>query len=90
MKFLFGIAFGALGMWAYHRGNVQRLTSNAPEPVQQAINTAAGRFNQVVTNDQVRQVASSVQDRLQRASGPEIVTPTAAEVAGRPAEPLPQ
>ncbi|MCA1647223.1 MAG: hypothetical protein LC797_17790 [Chloroflexi bacterium] len=90
MKFLIGVAFGALGMWAYRGGKVQSLTSSAPEPMQQAFNTAAERINQVVTNDQVRQIASTVQDKVQRANGSPIATPTAAEIAGRPAEPLPR
>jgi hypothetical protein len=90
MKFLVGAAFGALGMWAYRSGKVQSLTSSSPEPMQQAISTAAERINQVVTSDQVRQIASNVQDKVHRANAPKIVTPTAAEVATRPAKPLPR
>jgi hypothetical protein len=90
MKFLVGVAFGALAMWAYRGGKVQSLASSAPEPVQQAYNATADRLNQVANNDQVRQIASTVQNKVQQASAPQIVRPSAAEVAGRPAEPLPR
>jgi hypothetical protein len=68
MKFLIGIAFGAVGMWAYQAGKVQGVTGN----------------------DQVRQIVSTVQDKVQRTKEPQIATPSAAEVAGRPSEPLPR
>jgi hypothetical protein len=90
MRFFIGVAFGALAMWAYRSGKVQSLASSAPEPVQQAYNRTAERINQVATNDQVRQIASTVQDKVQRANAPQIVMPSAAEVAGRPSEPLPR
>jgi hypothetical protein len=90
MNFLIGVALGALGMWAYGTGKLQRLTGGAPEPVQQAFTMASERINQVATSEQVRSVASTLQDRVQQAKGPEIAMPSAAEVAGRPAEPLPR
>jgi uncharacterized membrane protein len=90
MKFLIGVAFGAFGMWAYQSGKIENLTGGAREPVQQAVNTAAERINEVVSNDQVRQIASTMQDVVQRADAPEIAMPSAAEVAGRPPEPLPR
>jgi hypothetical protein len=90
MKFLIGVGFGALAMWAYRSGKVQSLSSSAPETMQQAYNTTAERINQVVTNDQVRQISSTVQDKMQRANAPQILRPSAAEVVGRPSEPLPR
>jgi uncharacterized membrane protein len=90
MKFLIGAAIGALGMWAYRGGKVQSLVNSAPEPMQQAYNTTAERINQVVNNEQVRQIASTVQDKVQRVDAPQIARPRAAEVAGRPSEPLPR
>jgi len=38
----------------------------------------------------VRQIASTVQDKVHVANAPQIVKPTPAEVAGRPSEPLPR
>jgi hypothetical protein len=90
MKFLVGVALGSLAMWAYRSGKMQSLASSAPEPMQQAYNTTAERINQAVANDQVRQIASTIQDKVQRANAPQIVRPSAAEVAGRPSEPLPR
>lgn len=89
MKFLIGLAVGALGIWAYKSGKLQKVTGQAPEPVQQVFGAATERINQVVSADPVRQVAATVQDRVQRANTPEIAMPSAAEVAGRPSEPLP-
>ena len=87
MKFVFGIAIGAVGMWAYSSGKFQSLMGGAPDSVQQAWQPAAERINQVANSDQVRQAVSTVQDSMRKS--PEIVTPSAAEVAGRPSEPLP-
>ena len=84
MKFLIGVVLGTLGMWAYRGGKVQSLVSSPPEPMQQAYNTIAERITHVVNNDQIRQKAASVQDKVQQAHAPEIVRPTAAEVVGRP------
>ena len=39
MKFLIGVAAGALGMWAYQGGKLQGLMGNAPEPMQQAFSS---------------------------------------------------
>jgi hypothetical protein len=69
MKFFFGIAVGALGMWAYQNGKFNSLMGSAPEPV--------------------RQFGATVQDRIQHTQPGEIVTPSAAEVSGRPSDPLP-
>jgi hypothetical protein len=43
----------------------------------------------MVNSDTVRQVGSTVQDKIAQARAPEIATPTAAEVSGRPSEPFP-
>jgi len=90
MNFLIGVALGALGMWAYGTGKLQRLTGATREPVQQAFTMASDRINQVAASEQVRSVTSGLQDRVQQAKGTEVVMPSAAEVAGRPAEPLPR
>jgi hypothetical protein len=94
MKFLFGVAFGAIGMWAYQNGKLQGFMGTAPESMQQAWQPAAERIGQVANSDQVRQAVSTAQDRIQSAQAslrptPEIARPSAAEVAGRPSEPLP-
>ena len=102
MKFFFGVAIGALGMWAYQSGKLDGLMRIAPERAQQVWQPTAERVGQVMdsvpvrqvmNSDQVRQVASSVQrkvqDTVQQTRGAEIVTPSAAEVSGRPSEPLP-
>jgi hypothetical protein len=90
VKFLVGVALGVIGMWAYRGGKVQSLVSGSPEPIQQAAKTARERINEVVTTDRVRQMASTVHDRIDPNDAPQIVKPTAAEVAGRPSEPLPR
>jgi hypothetical protein len=91
MKFLLGVAFGVVGMWAYQTGKLQNMLGGAPEPVQQAFNTASDRVSQLASSDQVRQATSKVQDKVQQAtsSASQIVTPSATEVSGRPSEPLP-
>ena len=66
MKFVLGIAIGAIGAWAYQNGKLNSLMGMTPEPLR---NTWQGKVDQ--------------------ARAPEIVTPTPAEVAGRPSEPLP-
>jgi len=58
--------------------------------MQQAFSSAGERLNQVAKSDQLRQVASTVQDKVQQVNAPQIARPTAAEVAGRPSEPLPR
>jgi hypothetical protein len=90
MKFLLGVGFGVLGMWAYQGGKLQTLIKGAPEPMQQVISSAGEGINQVANSDQLRQVASTVRDKVQQANAPQIATPTAAEVSGRPSEPLPR
>src|SRR5689334_7566924 len=89
MKFFFGIAVGALGMWAYRSGKLESLMGIAPEPARQAWQPAVERVGQVVNSEQVRQVASTVQDKVGQMRSSDIVTPSAAEISGRPSEPLP-
>jgi len=88
MKFIIGIAIGAVGMWAYRNGKLQGLFGNAPESMQQAWQPAAERITQVAKSDQVQQAVSAVHETVAQPA-PEIAKPTAAEVAGRPSEPLP-
>ena len=61
----------------------------APEPMRQAWQPAVNRMGDMMNSGQVGQVVAKVQDTVQRAQAPEIVTPSASEVAGRPSEPLP-
>jgi hypothetical protein len=101
MKFVFGVAIGVVGMWAYQSGKLQGLMGGAPEPVQQAWQPAAERIGQVANSPQVQQAVSTVQDSARSARDsmhaahdsvkpePEIAKPSAAEVAGRPSDPLP-
>ena len=84
MKFFFGIAVGAVGMWAYSSGKLQGLMGRAPEPMQDAFGKAGQQLNQMADNDQVRGFVSKAQDTAH-----EITRPTASEVSGRPSEPLP-
>jgi len=84
MKFFFGLAVGAVGMWAYRSGKLQGFMGRAPEPVQDAFSRASDQVAQVTNNEQVRGFVSKAQDKAQ-----EIATPTASEISGRPAEPLP-
>ena len=90
MNFLFGIGFGVLGMWAYYGGKLDSLLNLAPAPIQQALHRSSERINEVTETDQFRQAVSTVQDKVQQAAAPQIAIPTAAEVAGRPSEPLPR
>jgi hypothetical protein len=89
MNFFFGIAVGAIGMWAYQNGKLQGLMGGAPEPMRQAWQPAVDRVTQMASSDQVQKAVSTVQSTVQQHGGPEIVRPSAAEVAGRPSEPLP-
>ena len=89
MRFVFGVAIGAVGMWEYRSGKFESLMGGAPEPVRQAWQPAAERVSQVMNSDTLRQVGSTVQDKIDQARAPEIVTPSAAEVSGRPSDPLP-
>ena len=74
MGFVFGALVGALGLWAYQGKHLQRWLGRAPQPVQ----------------DAVQQVGSTVGNVKQQVTAPEIIRPTEAEIAGRPAEPLPR
>ena len=94
MKFVFGAICGVVGMWAYQNGKIQDMMSGAPQPVQQAWNTGTQQVGRVANNERVQQMTSSLQDRIGQAGGgatetSEIAMPSASEVAGRPAEPLP-
>ncbi|HEY1293074.1 MAG TPA: hypothetical protein VGJ60_08350 [Chloroflexota bacterium] len=84
MKFLLGLAVGAVGMWAYSTGKLQGVMGQAPEPMQDAFNRASQQVSQVADSEQVRGFVSKAQDKAQ-----EIATPTASEVSGRPSSPLP-
>jgi hypothetical protein len=87
MKFVLGIIVGAVGLWAYQNGKLQNLMGGAPEPVQHAWTTGTERISKMADADQVRQVTSTIQDKMGQSSP--IVTPSASEVSGRPSEPLP-
>ncbi len=93
MKFLVGIAVGAIGVWAYQNGKLQGLMGGSPESMQQMWQPAVDRVNQVAQSDTVRQAVSTVkdtvQDKVQQTRGSDIAMPTASEVSGRPSDPLP-
>ena len=90
MRFFFGLAFGAIGMWAYQSGKLNELMgSSATQSVGNVWQPAAERIGSMANSDQIKQVALKVQDTVQSARGSDIVTPSPAEVAGRPSEPLP-
>ena len=77
MKFLFGVAIGDVGMWAYSSGKVQGLMGQASEPVNQAFNTASERASQFANNPQVRDVVSKAQDKMS-----DLASPFASEGSG--------
>ena len=77
MKFLFGVAIGAVGMWAYSSGKLQGLMGQASEPVNQAFTVASERASQVANNPQVRDVVSKAQDKIS-----DLATPSASEGSG--------
>jgi hypothetical protein len=54
MKFFFGLAVGAIGMWAYSSGKLQGVMGRAPEPVQDAFSRASDQASQFANNEQVR------------------------------------
>jgi hypothetical protein len=76
-------------MWAYRNGKLEGIMGMAPEPMRQAWQPAVDRMGDMMNSGQVGQVAAKVQDTVQQAQAPEIVTPSPSEVAGRPSEPLP-
>jgi hypothetical protein len=64
MKFLFGVAIGVVGMWAYSNGKLQALMGQAPEPLTEAFGKATERASQVANNPQVRDFVSKAQDKV--------------------------
>ena len=70
MKFLFGVAIGAVGMWAYSGGKLQGLMGQAPKPVNEAFTVASERASQVANNPQVRDVVSKAQDKISDLASP--------------------
>ncbi len=89
MNFVFGIAVGAIGMWAYQNGKLQGLMGGAPESVRQAWQPAAERVSQMANSDRVQQAVSTVQGAMPQQQGSEIARPSASEISGRPSDPLP-
>jgi hypothetical protein len=88
MKFVLGVVCGAAGLWAYRSGKLREWLGVAPEPVRQTMNRAAQQVNNIATSEPVREFASRIEGP-HRTQASSIVTPSAAEVAGRPADPLP-
>ena len=84
MKFLFGVALGAVGMWAYSSGKLQGLMGQASEPVNEAFGMASERASQVANNPQVRDVVSRAQDKIS-----DLATPSASEGSGTEPETAP-
>src|SRR5690242_10368423 len=103
LRFLLGIAVGFLSGYLYGseraREEARRRLAEAQEPMRQATERAAGVIAGTPLPDVVKQGAAravgTVQSAGERAAeaatpAPEIIRPTANEVAGRPAEPLPR
>jgi hypothetical protein len=42
MKFLFGVAMGVIGMWAYRAGKLEGVLRRAPAPIQQTFQSGSG------------------------------------------------
>jgi hypothetical protein len=102
LRSLMGVAVGFVCGYLYGseraREEVRRRLKNAPEPVRQATERISGAVAGAPIPDALKQTASrgtaaahTTTQGLTQASAPTpgVARPTAAEVAGRPAEPLP-
>ena len=103
LGFVFGAAAGFMAGYMYGseraREQARQRLSTAPEPLRRAGQTVASALATAPVPGGVKQAAtratSSLQTGAERAEqmlggGPEIARPSAAEVAGRPTEPLPR
>jgi hypothetical protein len=66
MKFLFGVAIGALGFWAYRTGKLATLLPNRPESVQQQFSTNPSSGAQSVVTPSATEVAGRPSEPLPR------------------------
>jgi hypothetical protein len=89
---LLGLALGFVGGYLYGseraREEVRRRLASAPEPVRQATERISGAVAGTPMVDALKQTASGASAPAQPT--PDVARPSAAEVAGRPAEPLPR
>jgi hypothetical protein len=103
LRFMLGIAVGFLSGYLYGseraREEAGRRLANAPEPVRRATKRVGGVVAGAPLPDTLKQAATRATATVQTATeqaaqavgpAPDIARPTAAEVAGRPAEPLPR
>ena len=103
LGFVFGMAAGFAAGYVYGsdraREEARRRLSAAPEPLRRATQSVASAVQVAPVPDRVKDVvnraSSSVQSVAQQAGqavapGPDIARPSGAEIAGRPAEPLPR
>jgi hypothetical protein len=103
LRFIVGMALGFLSGYLYGseraRDEARRRLANAPEPVRRATERVSGAIASAPLPETVKQTASrataSIQTAVQQTGqggtpAPNVARPTAVEVAGRPAEPLPR
>ena len=90
MKFVLGVIVGAVGIWAYRAGKLEMLTGRAPAGVQQVFSVVSDGVKQVADDPRVGSAVAKVQDAVSTTASSSIARPSAAEIAGRPDEPLPR
>ena len=103
MRFIVGIALGFVSGYLYGseraRDEARRRLANAPEPVRRATERISGAIAAAPLPETVKQTATRASATIQAAAqqagqagspAPDVARPTAADVAGRPAEPLPR
>jgi hypothetical protein len=99
LRLIVGIALGLIGGYLYGneraRDQARRRLANAPDPVRQATERISGVIARAPIADALKQrtaqATAAVQHATARAApAPDVVRPSAAEVATRPAEPLPR
>jgi hypothetical protein len=103
LPLMVGIALGFAGGYLYGsdraREEARRRLAEAPEPVRRTTERISGAIAAAPVPDALKQTANRATTAVQSATGraaqaaapaPEVARPSAAEVATRPAEPLPR
>ena len=103
LRLMVGIALGFLSGYLYGseraRDEARRRLANAPEPVRQAAERLSGTIAGAPLPNAFKQTATRATAAVQTATdkathawapASDVIRPTPAEVAGRPAEPLPR
>ena len=103
LRLMVGIALGFMGGYLYGsegaRDEARRRLANAPEPVRQATERLSGAIAGAPVPDAFKQAATRATAAVQTATesathawapASDVARPSPAEVAGRPAEPLPR